>query len=82
MTMRECRLWSALYDIDPWGPERMELMLAQMCAVIANAHAPKGNFKVGDFLPRFEPEQHVERTDEELKDLAIKANAIMGGRMK
>lgn len=81
MTVREFRLWSAFYDLDPWGPERIDLMLARVAAVVANCHS-KGGFTEADFLPQFGAPEYVERSDEELKALAMKANAMMGGEVR
>lgn len=83
MTAREFRLWQALYAADPWGPERTDLMLGRVAAVIANC-LTKGSFTEDDFVLKFNPGRparaaHAERTDEELKELVMRANANMGG---
>lgn len=81
MTLREFCLWSALYDRDPWGPERIEWMLGQLTAVLATCHSTTGTFKPADFIPEYGPVEFVERTDEELKNIALKVNFMLGGRI-
>jgi hypothetical protein len=86
MSLREYRLWAAFYDLDPWGPERIDLMLARVCAVLANCHSTKGGYSEADFLPQFgdgsrdaefiEPSDEL---DERLRMMALKTNALMGG---
>lgn len=84
MSVREFRLWSALYDSDPWGPERIDLMLARVAAVVANCHSKKG-FTEADFMPEFGGPVFIEADDdldERLRTQAIKANALMGGTVQ
>lgn len=78
MTAREFRQWQALYAIDPWGPERIDLMLARVAAVIANCHT-KGGFSEHDFLPKFRATEDAERTDDDIRYAVMKWNALMGG---
>lgn len=89
MSKREYRLWSAFYDIEPWGPDRIDLMLARVCAVVANCHS-KGGFSESDFLPEFGRDvggagEFIEPSDElddRLRTQAIKATALMGGTIQ
>jgi len=55
---RELSEWIAYYNIEPFGQDRMELMLAQLTAVLANANRGKKGrpFRVGDFLIGYEAE--------------------------
>lgn len=52
LTWREFRDWCAFYAVDPWGPERNDLAIAQLCALVANAVGGK-RFKTADFVPQF-----------------------------
>lgn len=77
---RELSEWMAYYNLDPWGPERADLRAGTIAATVANCHAAKGHtFRPSDFIPQYGKRVEVERTDEELRDLAIKANAMFGG---
>jgi hypothetical protein len=83
MTWREYRLWMARYKSNPWGPERSDLMLAQIAAVIANCHSSGTRFTLQQFLPKFGTRSTKRRkTDADLKRLAIKANAMLGGTVR
>lgn len=78
MTVREFRQHQALYALDPWGPERIDLMLARVAAVVANCHT-KGGFTEHDFLPKFRAAEDAERTDDDLRYTMMKWTALMGG---
>ena len=43
--------WKAFWNLDPWGEERADLRIGQLCAMIGNALRRKGGrkFKVTDF---------------------------------
>jgi len=46
--------WRAYDKVNPFGEERADLQIAQLCCLYANAHAKKGKrFKVEDFMPEF-----------------------------
>lgn len=49
--------WCAFYSIQPWGEERADLRIAQLCSIVANvAKGKKGRpFKPSEFMPRFGP---------------------------
>ncbi len=38
MTFREILDWWAYYELEPWGPLRTELQLAQIATITANVH--------------------------------------------
>lgn len=81
MTVRELRLWAALYDSDPWGQERADLRAGTVAATVANCLTTKSSFKASDFMPHFGPrEEPKPKTHEELKDIVIRMNALMGGK--
>lgn len=46
--------WVAFYQQNPFGDERMESMLAQVCAVVANCSGKlKTPMKAADFIPKY-----------------------------
>lgn len=54
MSAHEFGLWQAEYMRSPWGPERIDMPLAMLTALTANAHFQKergGKFEPSDFLP-------------------------------
>lgn len=46
------RLWQAYEQLEPFGEERADLRIAQLCALVANRTRAKGEraFKVQDFM--------------------------------
>lgn len=60
----QLRRWSEFYAYEPWGEGRIELMLAQVCALIYSANRGKGRqMRVADFLPRYGHQQRQSRRD-------------------
>jgi hypothetical protein len=55
LSVRECGLWAALWEIDPWGEERADLRNAITSYVIAEQkRQPKVRstpYKPTDFMP-------------------------------
>lgn len=44
--------WIALDRIEPWSGRRIDILLAQLCAIVASAHSAKGKRpSVRDFVP-------------------------------
>jgi hypothetical protein len=41
MDATELNEWGALARIEPLGSERLEVLVAQLCALVFNAHRPK-----------------------------------------
>jgi hypothetical protein len=54
---REFSEWMAFYQLEPFGPERLDVGSAIVAATIANVHRGRAAraFKPGDFLPEFGP---------------------------
>ena len=62
---------------------RDDLAAGQVCAVLANLHTSKGGFSPGDFLTEYGPRPEAEpKSDQQLRDLALKLNCLMGGKVK
>jgi len=55
MTSREFTEWRAFYNLEPFGPERIDVAVGMHSAMVANMHRKKGStpFKLKDFLPRY-----------------------------
>ena len=81
----EFKHWQAYYKLDPFGEQRVEFMLAQLCYITASAHAGKGrSFKIDDFMPKYGVSR--KQTPEEMK-MILKAftkthNAILAQKKK
>lgn len=85
MSHREFREWVEFYRIDPFGPERADFMLAQLCALIANVNRPRRSsrrFRIADFMPRFHesqrPRQSLGEMVGKLRAIATTHNARLG----
>ncbi len=52
---RELTEWMAYYRLEPFGADRLELMIAQLTAIVVNALRSKGTSprKPEDFIPKF-----------------------------
>ncbi len=57
LTSAELAGWAAYYEVDPWGRERQDMMLAQIAALIYNVNRKKDApaRAVKDFMPKFAP---------------------------
>ena len=49
---REFAEWMAFYRMDPWGEERADVRMAQLCAMYANVNKGKRGkqYKIEDFM--------------------------------
>lgn len=74
--------------IEPIGPDRIELMLGVLCALVANVNSKKGTkpFAANVFIPNYEKlalQSFVQRTELSGEDLTTKLrafNAALGGK--
>ncbi|MEM6560043.1 MAG: hypothetical protein AAF656_00450 [Planctomycetota bacterium] len=76
---RELAEWMAYFDLDPWGEQRADLRAGTIAATVANAHHPRGRFKPSDFMPKFDREPPKAQTPGDLKLMALRITALMGG---
>lgn len=62
LTPAQLQEWQAFERLEPFHPERTEIMLAEVCAVLANINRRKGAppFKRADFMPRLLHESNLE----------------------
>ena len=78
ISSRELTEWMAFAQLEPFGSEAYYLGHAIVAHVIANVNRGKGQreYKVGEFMPKFDDEPQSRRTDD-----AICANDdnAMGG---
>lgn len=43
--------WQAYYSLEPFGGERLDIVMAQICAIVANVASSRGKrFKIEDFM--------------------------------
>ena len=76
---RELTEWLAYYGLNPWGPERSDLRAGMVASTVANC-LTSGSFKPSDFMPKYGPQpEPVEQTPEQLRDMAMKITAMLGG---
>ncbi len=47
--------WQAMYALDPWGEERADMRMGNICATLANINRTKGQAVSGpaDWMPDF-----------------------------
>ena len=55
----------ALYTIDPWGEERMDLRFAQLCMMVARPKKGK-RVKLSDFMFKFGERELREQSPQEM----------------
>jgi hypothetical protein len=80
ITSKQFSEWMAFDRIEPIGEERIERMLALVCAVIANCHRTKGRkWQVKDFLPDYQREPGERMTVEQSADFLKSLCVAMGG---
>lgn len=83
LTYPELAEWVAKYDVDPWDEWRADLRAGIVASVVANCHSGKGKFKPRDFIVDFTKRGHrVAKTPEQLRQMAIKITAMLGGAVK
>ncbi len=79
MDSAELTEWRALYEMEPWGDERRDLMDAQAMSLLAAAHGVK-DVKLRDFLLQFDiVEIEPEPEADEVQRKAMRLCVAMGG---
>ncbi|QVQ51298.1 DUF4035 domain-containing protein [Spiractinospora alimapuensis] len=65
----------------PLGPERQDILFAQLCAVVANAQRDKKSraAKPKDFLPQWDKRRGEQQSWRQQKSVAQMLNAAFGG---
>lgn len=71
--------WIEYDQIEPFGEERADLRIAQLCALIANIWRGKRSrrYKIDDFMFNFGPRS--ERTPDDLAQQVFALNQAFGG---
>lgn len=80
-TSAELTEWMAYEQMTgPLGPERNDILFAQLCAVVANANRAKGKkARPKDFLPTWDRGRGEAQTWQQQKSMAQALNAAFGG---
>lgn len=81
-TSAELTEWMAYEQMTgPLGPERMDILAAQLCAVVANANRDRKSraAKPKDFLPNWDRGKGEPQTWQQTKGIAQALNAAFGG---
>jgi hypothetical protein len=71
--------WMAYYGIRPFGEEPADIRMGVLASPVANCVTTSGGFKPSDFLPEYRREPEPQQTDEQIKDMAVRINAMLGG---
>lgn len=74
--------WAAYEQMaGPLGPERTDILIAQLCAVVANANRGKKGrpAKPKDFLPQWDRRRGEPQSWQQTKSMARMLNAAFGG---
>ena len=67
ITSDEVSEWMACHRIDFWPWERLEIMLAQLTSLVANALAAKGTtYKIDDFMILADRPDNPEQTPDQM----------------
>jgi hypothetical protein len=75
----ELQEWFAYYELDPWTTDRFDSHAAMICSTIARVNG--ADLPPSAFIPEYGPEPEP-KSDEQLKDIAVKLNAMFGGIVK
>jgi hypothetical protein len=62
MSSRELTEWMVFYGMRPFGEDRDDFRMGQLCSVMAAPHTPKGHqpMSPADFIPEMQKEQTPE----------------------
>lgn len=82
LTAEELQEWEALYQIDPWGPERADLSIGILCSLLDACNRTKGQpDRPIDYMPYVRALQNNEPTqqsDEAMRKIAEQLAAAWG----
>jgi len=82
LTAEELQEWEALYQIDPWGPERADLRIGILCALLDACHRTKGQpDRPIDYMPyvrALRDNEPTEQSDEAMRTIADQLAAAWG----
>ena len=79
--------WMAFFELEPWGEERLEIMLAQICSLLANQWRGKGQraARPQEFLPDYGGLRKRQRKPQSVSEMIASLRthtAILGGEVK
>lgn len=78
--MRILREWQTYYQYDPFGNERLDLLISYLMAWMGEVHRTKKSskhFKAEKFMPKWGPKD--EPNPDEMLQKVILANRALGG---
>jgi hypothetical protein len=81
MPFRIWREWQTYYQYDPFGNERLDVLVARMMAWNGEVHRQKKSdkhYKVAKFMPKWGPDDPI--TPDALFNKFALANQALGGR--
>lgn len=78
MPLRIFREWHAYYQYDPFGGERMDVLIANFMAWVGNLRAGKNRYKAKNFVPQWGPKD--EPTPDQMFQKVVMANRMLGGK--
>lgn len=78
MDAAELQEWFAFYELDPWTADRQDANAAMISSTIARVNG--ADLPPSAFIPNYGPEPEP-KSDEDLRDIAFKLNAMMGGKV-
>ena len=81
LDVAELQEWVAFYELDPWTEDRADLRAGIVASTVANCHSTKGKFRPRDFMVDYEKRHREPKTPEQLKELAKRITAMMGGKV-
>ena len=62
----EFKSWQCYFNISPFGPERLDFMIAQLTAVLVQCNTTKGNYKAADFMSFSEKKKKAQSKEDML----------------
>ncbi len=73
--------WMAFHNLRPFGEEQSDIRAGIVASTVANCSTVNGGFKPSDFIPQY-GESRGPQSDADIKDMAVKITAMLGGSMR
>ncbi|MGC4031482.1 MAG: hypothetical protein QM754_07070 [Tepidisphaeraceae bacterium] len=77
---RELAEWMAAFNLAPWGDERADLRAGIVASTIVNVNG--GKSKPSDFLPKYGQQEPKQQTPEDIRNMALRINAMFKGTVR
>lgn len=78
---RELSEWMAFYGLHPFGDEPADIRTGIVASTVANCMTVNGGFKPSDFIPEYRERKEPQSADD-IRNAAIRINAMLGGTMR